>query len=144
MMSVTFKAKTKKSRPSLGPGLKKVSRRAVTKTLTRTQCQVDPDTRKPIRYLSAQWQHNNVRTTFQRPFSDTTVLILSRQMPLLTKHQPEYNGRRNETWDNQSAITHSKIPHQREKNVLKIVFLTLWSWLWAGKLLLGEKQLTVL
>ena len=104
MMSVTFKAKTKKSRPSLGPGLKKVSRRAVTKTLTRTQCQVDPDTRKPIRYLSAQWQHNNVRTTFQRPFSDTTVLILSRQMSVLTKHQPEHNDRRSETSDNQSAI----------------------------------------
>ena len=36
--------------------------------------------------------------------SDTPVLSLSKQMPVLTEHQPEHNDRRNETSDNQSAI----------------------------------------
>ena len=96
--------------------------RAVIKTLTKTQFQVDPDTRQPIRHLRAQWQHNNVRTTFQRPFSDTTVQTLSKRIPVLTKHQPEHNDRRNETSGKQS-FTRSKIPQQREKNVSP----TLWS-----------------
>ena len=106
MASVTFKAKTQKCKPWLGPGVKTVWRRlqSSNKTLTRTQFQVDTDTRQPIRHLRAQSQHNKVRTTFQRRFSDTIVLTLSKQMPVLTKHQPEHNDRPNGTSDDQSVI----------------------------------------
>ena len=49
--------------------------------LTRTQGQAKPDTRKPMRYLPVQRQHNNVRETFQRPFPNIIVLTLNRKMP---------------------------------------------------------------
>ena len=45
--------------------------------------------------MTAQQHKNN---------SDTTVLSLSKQMSVLTKHQLEHNDRRNETSDNQSVI----------------------------------------
>ena len=71
--------------------------------------------------MTAQQHKNN---------SDTTVLSLSKQMPVLTKHQPEHNDRRNETSDNQSVIYSLKDAtttwEKRSKDCLPdiIVFLT--------------------
>ena len=45
--------------------------------------------------MTAQQHKNN---------SDTTVLSFSKQMPVLTKRQPEHNDRQNEEWDNESVI----------------------------------------
>ena len=107
--------------------------------LTRTQFQINLDTRQPIRHLCAQWQHNNIRTTLT-PLSSVWASkclywqnISHNKMTGKTRHQTT----------NQS-FTCSKMPQEHEKNVPNIVSLALWSWLWAGKLLLGKKQLTVL
>ena len=101
MTSVTFEAKTKKCKPSLGLGVNTVWRR-----LQSSNKNADPNTVSvQSRYQTAHQaltcsmtaqQHNNN--------SDTTGLSLSKQMPVLTKHQPEHNDRRNETSDNQSVI----------------------------------------
>ena len=45
--------------------------------------------------MTAQQHKNN---------SDTTVLSFSKQMPVLTKRQPEHNDKRNEESDNESVI----------------------------------------
>ena len=45
---------------------------------------------------------------------------LSKKMPVLTKHQPEHNGRRNETSDNQSVIYPLKDPDCLDHVVKKL------------------------
>ena len=72
--------------------------------MSQIQFQFDPDTRQPVRHVNAQWQHSNARTTFQRPFYDTTVLTLTKKIPVLTNYQPEHSDRWNETSDNQLII----------------------------------------
>ena len=106
MMSVTFKAKTQKCKPLLGPGVKTAwcKLQNSNKMLTLTQFQAGLDTRKPITHLHVQWQHTNIRTMFQKKNSDAIVLKLSKQMPVLTKHRPEHNGRPNKNSGNPSVI----------------------------------------
>ena len=122
MTSVTFKAKTKKCKPLLSPGVKMVWYRLQNsnKTLTQTQLQVDPDTKQPIRHLHVQWEHNNVRTMFQRLFSYAILLTCNKQMPVLTKHQSEHSHRSYKTPDNPSVIYHSKRLQHRKNKVLTI------------------------
>ena len=102
MTSVTFKAKTnKKCKPSLGPGLKTVWRRQQSSNKN-----ADPNT------VSGQSRHQTTHQALMcsmtaqqhKKNSDTTVLGLSKQMPVLTKHQPEHNDMQNETSDNESVI----------------------------------------
>ena len=68
MMSVTFKAKTQKCKPLLGPGVKTAwcKLHNSNKMLTLTQFQAGLDTRKPVTHLHVQWQHTNIRTMFQK------------------------------------------------------------------------------
>ena len=91
----------KKCKLSLGPGVKTVWRR-----LQSSNKNADPNT------VSGQSRHQTTHQVLtcsmtaqqHKNNSDTTVLSLSKQMPVLTKHQPEHNDRRNETSDNQSVI----------------------------------------
>ena len=95
------KLKQKKFKPSLGPGVKTVWHR-----LQSSNKNTDLNT------VSGQSRHQTThqaltcpKTTQQhRKNFDTTVLSLSKQMPVLMKYQPEHNGRRNKTLDNQSVI----------------------------------------
>ena len=98
MTSVTFKAKTKKCKPSLGPGVKMVWRR-----LQSSNKNADPNT------VSGQSRHQTTHQVLTcsmtaKQHKNNSVVSLSKQMPILTKHQPEHNDRRNETSDNQSVI----------------------------------------
>ena len=71
MTSVTFRAKTKKMQTVVRSWSKDgmtADYKAVTKTLTQTQFQVDPDTRKPIRHLHAQL--NDSTTTLEQHSKD--------------------------------------------------------------------------
>ena len=141
MTSVTFKTKTKKYRPPLGPGVTTVWRR-----LQSSNKNVNPNT------VSGQSRHQTTHQVLtcsmtaqqHKSNSDTTVLSLSKQMPVLTKHQPEHNDRRSETSDNQSVIYSLKDAtttwEKRSKDCLPDAMeISL-----AGKLLLRNKQLTVL
>ena len=96
------KLKQKKNcKPSLGPGVKTAWRR-----LQSINKNADPNT------VLGQFRHQTTHQTFMcsvtaqqyKNSSDITVLILSPQMPVLTKHQPEHYDRRNETSDNWSII----------------------------------------
>ena len=101
MTSVTFKAKTKKKCIlSLGPGVETVWRR-----LQSSNKNANPNT------VSGQSRHQTTHqaltcsvTAQQHKNSDITVLSLSKQKPVLKKHQPEYNDRRNKTSGSQSVI----------------------------------------
>ena len=101
MTSVTFKAKTKKCKPSLGLGVNTVWRR-----LQSSNKNADPNT------VSGQSRHQTTHQALtcsmtaqqHKNKSDTTVLSLSKQILVLTKHQREHDDRRNETSDNQSVI----------------------------------------
>ena len=141
MTSVTFKTKTKKYRPPLGPGVTTVWRR-----LQSSNKNVNPNT------VSGQSRHQTTHQVLtcsmtaqqHKSNSDTTVLSLSKQMPVLTKHQPEHNDRRSETSDNQPVIYSLKDAtttwEKRSKDCLPDAMeISL-----AGKLLLRNKQLTVL
>ena len=101
MTSVTFIAKTKKCEPSLRPGVKAGWRR-----LHSSNKNADPNTVSG--YSGHQTTHQALTCSMtaqqRKNNSDTTVLSLSKQMLLLTKHQPEHNDRWNETSDNQSVI----------------------------------------
>ena len=101
MTSVMFKAKTKKCKPSLGPGIKMVWCR-----LQSSNKNTDPNT------VSSQSRHQSTHQALtcsmtaqqHKNNTDTTVLSLSKHMPVLTKHQPEHNDRWNKTSDNQLII----------------------------------------
>ena len=95
----TFKAKTKKCKPSLGPGVKTVWRR-----LQSSNKNIDPVSGQSRHQTTHQALTCSMTAQQHKNNSDTTVLSLSKQMPVLTKHQPEHNDRRNETSDNQSVI----------------------------------------
>ena len=101
MTSVTFKAKQKKCKPLLGPGIKMVWHRLQSSNKITDLNTVSGQSRHQTTHqsltcsMTAQQHKNN---------SDTTVLSLSKQMSVLTKHQPEHNDRQNETLENQSVI----------------------------------------
>ena len=135
MTSVTFKTKTKKYRPPLGPGVTTVWRR-----LQSSNKNVNPNT------VSGQSRHQTTHQVLtcsmtaqqHKSNSDTTVLSLSKQKPVLTKHQPEHNDRWNETSDNESVIYPLKDATRTWEKRSKDCSLTLWSRPWAGKLLQGN------
>ena len=102
MTTVTFKAKTKKNcKPSLGPGVKTVCRR-----IRSINKNADPN--RVLGQSRHQTTHQaftcSVTTQQYKNSSDITVLILTPQMPVLTKHQPEHYDKRNETSDNRAII----------------------------------------
>ena len=76
--------------------------------LTQTQFYVDQDTKQLIKYLCVRWQYNNVKTTFQMPFSDTVMLILNKK----TKDKGQHKQ------DIQEPIIHL-ISQKHHKNVRK-------------------------
>ena len=104
MMSVTFKAKTKKCKPSLGPGLKTVWRR-----LPSSNKNADPNTasgqsRHQTTHqaltcsMTAQQCKNNVpKTVLWHDYVDFEQINASID-------EPEHNDRWNETSDNQWVI----------------------------------------
>ena len=141
MTSVTFNAETKKCKPSSGPGVKTVWWR-----LQSSNKNADPDT------VSDQSKHQTTHQALtcsmtaqqHKNNSDTTELSLSKQCLYWQNISlNKMTGKTRHQATNQS-FTCTKMPQEHEKNVPNIVSLTLWSWLWAGKLLLGKKQLTVL
>ena len=121
MTSVTFKAKTKKCKPSLGPGIKTVWRR-----LQSSNKNADPNT------VSGQSRHQTTHQSLtcsmtaqqHKNNSDTTVLSLSKQMSVLTKHQPEHNDRQKR--DIRKPISH--LPAQRCHNNVRKTFQRSFPW----------------
>ena len=88
----------KKCKLSLGPGVKTVWRR-----LQSSNKNADPNT------VSGQSRHQTTHQVLTcsmtaKQHKNNSVVSLSKQMSVLTKHQPEHNDRRNETSDNQSVI----------------------------------------
>ena len=107
--------------------------------LTLMQFHADLDTKQSVKHLPVQWQYNNVKTTFQRP----CFLILL--CWLWTRKHLHWKNARNARYPStHTSFNCSKTLKKCEKKFLKIVFLTLKSWLWAGTFLLANKQLTVL
>ena len=134
IMSVMFKAKTKNCKPLLGLGVKMVwhklqssNKNADWNTVDWCQSRHQSTDQALTCSMTAQQHKNN---------SDTTMLSLSKQMPVLMKGQPEHNDRQNETSDNQSVIYPLKDATTTWEKHSKDCF--------PEKLLLGNKQLTVL
>ena len=146
MMSVTFKAKTKKCKPSLGPGLKTVWRRLPSSNKNADANTVSGQSRHQTTHqsltcsMTAQQCKNNVPKTV---LTRLCWLWANKCLYWWNINQNIMTGETRHQTTNE-WFTHSKIPQQREKNVPKIISLALLSWLWAGKLLLGNKQLIVL
>ena len=93
------KLKQKKCKPSLGPGVKTVWRR-----LQSSNKNIDPVSGQSRHQTTHQALTCSMTAQQHKNKSDTTVLSLSKQILVLTKHQREHDDRRNETSDNQSVI----------------------------------------
>ena len=137
------KKQEKKYQPSLGSGVKTVWRTLQSSNKNDDLNTVSGWSRHQTTHqaltcsVTAQQRKNNVTNTILwhccADFEQANAWVDQNIMTDKTRHRTT----------NQS-FTRSKIPQQREKNVANIISLTLWSWLWAGKVLLSYKQLALL
>ena len=113
------KLKQKKCKPLLGPEVEIVWRRLQSSNKNANLNTVSGQSRHQTIFQALTC---SVTAQQHKSNSDTTVLSLSKQKPVLTKHQPEHNDRceTRHQITNQS-FTHSKMPQEHEKNVPKTV-----------------------